>query len=101
MLQKARVTAFTVSELSRENQQGGRVGVKLPPPTPPTPPASASHNQIRVKPVTVFAKKKQLRCLRKNTSEPVIRFYDSHLFSNSIKNQFGRVIFQLNTKWEV
>ena len=29
MLQNARVTVFTVSELLRENQQGG--GVKLPP----------------------------------------------------------------------
>ena len=32
MLKNARVTAFTVSEFLRENQQGGRV--KLPPPTP-------------------------------------------------------------------
>ena len=31
MLQNARVTAFIISELLRENQQGGR-GVKLPPP---------------------------------------------------------------------
>ena len=32
MLQNARVTAFTISELLRENQQGGE-GVKLPSPT--------------------------------------------------------------------
>ena len=32
MLQNTRVTAFTVSVLLRENQQGG--GVKLPPPPP-------------------------------------------------------------------
>ena len=32
MLQNARVTAFTISELLRENQKGG---VKLPPPPPP------------------------------------------------------------------
>ena len=31
MLQNARVTAFTVSELLKENQQGGG-SVKLPPP---------------------------------------------------------------------
>ena len=37
MLQDARVAAFTVSELFRENQQGGGE-IKLPPPT-----------QIRVK----------------------------------------------------
>ena len=34
MLQNARVTAFTVSELLKENQQGGG-SVKLPPPPPP------------------------------------------------------------------
>ena len=33
MLQNARVTAFTVSELLKENQQGGG-SVKLPPPPP-------------------------------------------------------------------
>ena len=39
MLQNARVTAFTVTELLRENQQGGGGGkITLPPPT-----------QIRVK----------------------------------------------------
>ena len=32
MLQNIRVTAFTVSELLRENPQGGRGGVKLPRP---------------------------------------------------------------------
>ena len=38
MLQNARVTAFTVSELLKENQHG--VGIKLPPapPPPPSPP---------------------------------------------------------------
>ena len=37
MLQNSRVTAFTVSDLLRENQQdGGEGGVKLPPPPPPT-----------------------------------------------------------------
>ena len=36
MLQNARVTAFIVSELLRENQQGGEGEVKLPlPPSPP------------------------------------------------------------------
>ena len=40
MLQNARVTAFTVSELLRENQLGGKV---TPPPTPLTP------TRIRVK----------------------------------------------------
>ena len=36
MLQNARVTAFTVSELLKENQHG--VGIKLPPaPPPPLP----------------------------------------------------------------
>ena len=34
MLQNARVTTFTVSELLRENQQGG--GIKLPSPPPQT-----------------------------------------------------------------
>ena len=38
MLQNARVTAFTVSGLSRENQQGGKITSPPPPPT-----------QIRVK----------------------------------------------------
>ena len=33
-LQNARVTAFTVSELLRENQQGGWGGVQLPHPPP-------------------------------------------------------------------
>ena len=33
MLQNGRVTAFTVSELLRENHHGGREEVKLPPPT--------------------------------------------------------------------
>ena len=38
MLQNSRVTAFTVSDLLRENQQdGGEGGVKLPPPPPPPP----------------------------------------------------------------
>ena len=36
MLQNVRVTAFTVSELLRENQQGG--GIKLPPPPHTTRP---------------------------------------------------------------
>ena len=31
MLQNARVTTFTVSELLTENQQGGGGGVKVPP----------------------------------------------------------------------
>ena len=34
MLQNARVTAFTVSKLLRENKPG--VGVKITPPPPPT-----------------------------------------------------------------
>ena len=43
MLQSARVTAFTVFVLLRENQHGGGGGVKLPPSPPPPP------TQIRVK----------------------------------------------------
>ena len=43
MLQNARVTAFTVSRVSRENQQG----VKLPPPPPST--TTTTTTQIRVK----------------------------------------------------
>ena len=46
MLQNARVTAFTISELLREKKQGG---VKLRPP-PPT----HTHIQIRVNSVSVF-----------------------------------------------
>ena len=34
MLQNARITAFVVSELLRENQQGGGGRVKLSPPPP-------------------------------------------------------------------
>ena len=41
MLQNVRIVAFTVSELFRENQHGGRGGVKLLPPPP--------HTQIRIK----------------------------------------------------
>ena len=41
MLQNTRATALTVSELLRENQQGG---TELPPPLPPT----HTHTQIRV-----------------------------------------------------
>ena len=37
MLQNARVTTLTISELLRENQQGWE-GVKLPPPPPHPPP---------------------------------------------------------------
>ena len=43
MLQNARVTAFSISELLRENQQG----VKLATPLPPLPPHT--HTQIRTK----------------------------------------------------
>ena len=43
MLQNARVAAFTISELFRENQQEG--GVKLPP------------TQIRVKTIDYFRKR--------------------------------------------
>ena len=42
MLQNARVTAFTVSKLLRENQQGE--GVKITP-----PPYTHTHTLIRVK----------------------------------------------------
>ena len=38
MLQNARVTAFTVSELLRENQQGLPPPPPFPPPPPPPPP---------------------------------------------------------------
>ena len=38
MLQNARVTAFTISELLRENQQGGKGGERIPPPPAPPPP---------------------------------------------------------------
>ena len=48
MLRNVRVTTFTVSELLTENQQGGGVGVKLPP------------TQIRVKQL----KQLQYRLLR-------------------------------------
>ena len=54
MLQNARVTDFTLSELLRGNQQGG--GVKLQPPPPPggglkitPPPPPTTTTQIRVK----------------------------------------------------
>ena len=46
MLQNARVTAFTVSELLQENQKGG-MGVKLPPPTH-THTHTHTHTPIRV-----------------------------------------------------
>ena len=45
MLQNARVTAFTVSELLRENQQG----VKLPPPPPPTHTHKQTHTHTHTK----------------------------------------------------
>ena len=46
MLQNSRVTAFTVSELLRENQykQGG--GGKITPPPPPPPPLPTQIKQI-------------------------------------------------------
>ena len=34
MLQNARVTTFSISELLRENQQGGGIGGKFTPPLP-------------------------------------------------------------------
>ena len=46
MLQNARVTAFTVSELLRENQQGGKIT------SPPSPAHTLTHihthSQIKV-----------------------------------------------------
>ena len=37
MLQNAKVAVFTVSELLRENQQGGKIPPpNIPPPSPPT-----------------------------------------------------------------
>ena len=56
MLQNARVTAFTVSKLLRENQQGE--GVKITPP-PPT----HTHTLIRVKlevKATIFITQKEI-----------------------------------------
>ena len=44
MLKNAKVTAFTVSELLRENQQGGG---ELPPATPPSPSHPARLGLIR------------------------------------------------------
>ena len=52
MLQNAKVTAFTVSELLRENQQG----VKLPP-----------HPHIRIKTISLFERaRKEFGGLTKN-----------------------------------
>ena len=51
MMQNAGVTAFTFSELLRENQAG--VGVKLPPP-------STSHTQVTVNFVFTFTKCKAI-----------------------------------------
>ena len=42
MLQNARATAFTVSELLRENQQGK--GGELPPPAPSSPRLGLKNN---------------------------------------------------------
>ena len=39
MLQNARVTAFTLRELLRENQEGGKI----------TPPSPSCYTQIRIK----------------------------------------------------
>ena len=44
MLQNARVTAFTVSELLRENQEGGVGVAPLPSPFSPHPPS-----KVRIK----------------------------------------------------
>ena len=60
MLQNARVTAFTVSKLLRENQQGD--GVKITPPPPP-PPYTHTHTLIRVKlevKATIFITQKEI-----------------------------------------
>ena len=59
MLQNARVTAFTVSKLLRENQQGE--GVKITPPPPPPP--RHTHTLIRVKlevKATIFITQKEI-----------------------------------------
>ena len=56
MLQNARVTAFTVSKLLRENQQGE--GVKITP-----PPHTHTHTLIRVKlevKATIFITQKEI-----------------------------------------
>ena len=46
MLQNARVTALTVSELLRENQQAGKGGnYKNPPPPPTTPTHTRPHTR--------------------------------------------------------
>ena len=50
MLQKARVTAFTVSQLLRENQWGGGGGGKINHPLQHT----HTHTQIRVKAAPIF-----------------------------------------------
>ena len=58
MLQNARVTAFTVSKLLREKQQGD--GVKIP---PPPPPPRHTHTLIRVKlevKATIFITQKEI-----------------------------------------
>ena len=57
MLQNARVTAFTVSKLLRENQRGEEV--KIPPP----PPYTHTHTLIRVKlevKATIFITQKEI-----------------------------------------
>ena len=57
MLQNARVTAFTVSKLLRENQQGE--GVKITPP----PTHTHTHTLIRVKlevKATIFITQKEI-----------------------------------------
>ena len=66
MLQNARVTAFTVSKLLRENQQGE--GVKItPPPDTHTPWVGLSW---RWRPPSLLRKKKShLRCFRMNLME--------------------------------
>ena len=73
MLQNARVTAFTVSELLRKNQQGGRGG-ELPP------------IQIRFKTLKKHRKATGLDF----TSLKVIKFasnvIDSHLYNIVIKD---------------
>ena len=60
MLQNARVTAFTVSELLRENQLEG--GDKIPPPPPPY-----THTPIRVKKIADITLKDRLENIFRNS----------------------------------
>ena len=78
MLQNPRITTFTVSELLRENQQGGGDKINLPPP-PPTP------TQIRANDIS--------RVLQK-----LLKYFNETIISTSFEPFFpvGPAIFCLN-----